>query len=178
MDVRGVAAACLLVAGCSSSATPAPDASVNPSSGPQPVGQPCDPAIAVPCLPPEDPCLGVACDPNALVCRQYATDAGPACNGGAAACTKNTDCDVGLTCGFPIGAGCAVQGMCINPPLPCQADAAACATGGVACGCDGSDVPIVIPGFASAPTTGAGDCADAGVLVDSGTGVSDGGGGE
>jgi hypothetical protein len=148
-------------AGCSSTGnaavtTPAPDA----ASGPQPIGAPCDPSIAVPCLGAGDPCLTVACDPLTLVCTQHGGDASAVCNGGAQSCAKNADCDLGLVCAFPLAAGCAggVTGICLNPPLPCQADAAACATGGTACSCDGATVPIVVPGFATAPTVSAGPC--------------------
>ena len=52
------------------------------TSGPQPIGAPCDPAIAAPCVPTVDPCLGVHCDPLLLTCVDYVTDAAPPCSSG------------------------------------------------------------------------------------------------
>src|SRR6202044_977672 len=90
----GVAAWALLA--CTSSSPAAEDAGVDAASGPQPIGAPCDPAIAVPCVPTVDPCLGVHCDPVELVCAEYITDAAPPCNSGAAPCQTTADCDLGL----------------------------------------------------------------------------------
>lgn len=148
-----------LLVGCASTASsagtkPAADA----ASGPQPVGAPCDPSLASPCLGAGDPCLTIACDPLTLVCTEEGGDASAVCNGGARACAKNADCDLGLVCAFPLAGGCGAAGICLNPPLPCQADAAACATGGTACSCDGATVPIIVPGFATAPAVNAGPC--------------------
>ncbi len=63
-----------------------------------------------------------------------------------------SDCDVGLTCGFLIGAGCSAQGVCLDTPVQCQDDAAACGTGGTICACNGQAAAIVLAGYASAPT--------------------------
>ena len=61
-------------------------------------------------------------------------------------------CNLGLTCGFPIGAGCGAQGVCIDVALSCEDDAAACSGGGTACGCGGGPVSVVIAGYASGPS--------------------------
>jgi hypothetical protein len=151
-----LAALSLALPACFSTASTGADGGVvapsDAASGPQSVGSPCDPAIATPCLVTGDDCLGVYCDPNALVCTEYVTDAGPPCNGGSAACKTTSDCDVGLTCGFPAGGGCSASGICIDVPIACEDDAAACPTGGTACGCSGQSVSFVIPGYATGPT--------------------------
>lgn len=174
------AAWCALLAGCSSANVAGIDASVDASSGPQPVGAVCDPAIPVPCVPTGDPCLGVQCDRVSRTCLPYVSDAGPVCGGGTAPCAKTADCDVGLACGFAIGGGCGAPGVCINAPVACQSDAAACAAVGTACGCDGLSVPLIIPGYAASPSSSLGACLDAGGLVeagsDAGSGPGDGGG--
>jgi hypothetical protein len=153
LSLATVACGALLACACSTSNTEADGGSppVDAASGPQPVGAPCDPALATPCLP-SDGCLVIACDPVLLVCTESIADAGPTCNGGAAPCTTSSDCDVGLTCGFPIGAGCSATGACLNPPLLCEDDAAACVTSGTVCGCSGAPVALVIQGFAAGPT--------------------------
>jgi hypothetical protein len=187
-----VTALCLgaeALGGCSNSSA-AGDGGVPPvdaASGPQPLGDPCDPAIASPCLATGDDCLGVYCDPNALVCVEYVTDAGPPCGAGAAPCATSTDCDLGLTCGFPIGGGCNAQGACVNVPVECEDDAAACQGGGTACACSGLAVPVHVAGYASAPTpsgpSGPGACGPdagpegAGPSSDAGAGAGAGEGG-
>ncbi len=182
---------CLLLAACSTSSV-APDAvgAVDAASGPQPIGSPCDPALAVPCLPTGDGCLGVRCVGGAasFTCAEYELDAGPTCNGGAARCATSADCDLGLTCAFPIGGGCSDgdggTGECLDPPLPCEDDAAACGAGpGTVCACDGLLAPVLIPGYAAAPTpagAGAGgECApaDSGLSLDDGQARTAGDGG-
>ena len=160
MRVAGVVALAVggaLVAACSP-AEGSRGAGGDAASGPQPVGEPCDPGVAAPCLPAGDPCILVQCDPVARVCAERAADAGPLCNGGGARCATSADCDLGLVCGFPLAGGCGAPGTCIDPPLPCQADAAACGGGGTACGCSAAPVPIVIPGFAAAPVSSPGGC--------------------
>jgi hypothetical protein len=154
MKAYRVLAALILGAGCSTPSV-ADDAGgpTDAASGPQPIGATCDPAIAVPCLPTGDPCLGVRCDPTTLLCASYVPDAAASCSGGQSPCTTDADCDVGLACGFPIGAGCSgVQGFCINPPLLCENDASACGGAGTVCGCGGFPVAILVPGYAAAPT--------------------------
>jgi hypothetical protein len=163
-----LAVGCVLLAGCSSS-SPAQDADagVDAASGPQPLGMPCDPAIAVPCLPTGDDCLGVECDPVAHTCNEYVTDAGATCSSGTAPCATTAGCELGLTCGFIVGAGCGAQGICINPPLPCQDDAGACGGAGTVCGCDGQPVSVLIPGYAAGPTPIGGACGpDGGAALD------------
>jgi hypothetical protein len=158
---------------------------VDAASGPQPLGQPCDPSIATPCLPTEDDCLTVTCDPTTHLCAQAtAADAGPTCAGGAAPCTKDSDCDEGLTCGFPLGGGCGPEGatgVCLDLPVLCESidDGGACSPGGTACGCGGLPVPIVFTGYAVAPTSSASAaCADSGGLPEAGAadGATDAGG--
>ncbi len=185
--MRALLPIAIALAACSNSTTQ-PDGGVSfpedAASGPQPVGAPCDPAIASPCLPTGDDCLGVYCDPNAHVCTQYVTDAGPPCNASATPCMTSSACDLGLTCGFPIGAGCGAQGVCIDVALSCEDDAAACSGGGTACGCGGGPVSVVIAGYASGPSpSGAsvgGPCpADSGAPAQNGDagGAGDGGDG-
>jgi hypothetical protein len=179
------ALALLLIAACSTSSAPTDggaSALADAASGPQPVGAPCDPSLPKPCLAAGDDCLTVACDPVTLVCTEAIADGGPACNGGMAACTTSSDCEVGLTCGFPVGGGCAAIGVCLDPPILCEDDAAACLPAGGAgslCGCAGAPVAIVVPGFAAGPTTGAssaGSCAsDAAVTSDASSAGADAG---
>jgi hypothetical protein len=142
-----------------STASLAPDAGMDASSGPQPIGAPCDPSIPAPCLPTGDRCLAVVCDPATRTCAERATDAGPPCNGGAAPCTTSADCDVGLSCAFSVAAGCTAAGQCLDPSLLCQNDAAACRASGFSCGCDGKPAANVAPGYAAAPSSGPPPCA-------------------
>jgi hypothetical protein len=149
----------LVALACSSSSAPAvASGPVDAAAGPQPIGAPCDPSLAAPCLPTGDPCLGVQCLPaapgsTAFACSEHEVpDAGATCSGGTTPCATLTDCAAGLTCGFPIGGGCAAEGRCINLPLVCEEDAAACGGVGAVCGCNGLAVPIVIVGYAGAPT--------------------------
>jgi hypothetical protein len=148
-----------LASGCASS--PAPTATSGPvdaASGPQPIGGPCDPSLGTPCLPTGDPCLGVQClqgatGSAAFFCAEHEVDeAGATCSGGTTPCATIADCAAGLTCGFPVGGGCSAEGRCINLPLVCEEDAAACGGVGAVCGCNGLPVPIVIVGYAAAPT--------------------------
>jgi hypothetical protein len=160
------AVALFAVAGACGTSTAPPDAGGVTPSGPQPIGAPCDPSIPMPCVPTGDPCLGVLCGAT-RVCTQFVTDAGPPCSSGASPCTTSADCDQGLSCGFPVGAGCAAQGQCIDAPLLCENDAAACVTPGPACGCDGLPDPYVAPGYATSPASSPGACAaDAGAVPD------------
>jgi hypothetical protein len=141
---------------CYSSSTVSDDAGtsfpIDAASG-APVGQPCNPNAAVPCVATVDPCIGVTCDPTTRLCTQYITDAGGACSSGSTPCSTSADCDTGLTCGFALAAGCTATGLCINLAVQCADDAAACATGGTACGCGGQPVAVLIAGYASGPTS-------------------------
>jgi hypothetical protein len=167
--------AAALLPGCASSSASLDDAGVDAASGPQPLGQPCDPAIATPCVPTADPCLGVTCDPVSLKCAQFVTDAGPPCRSGSAPCTTSADCDLGLTCGFSVTAGCGAQGTCLDPVLLCEDDASACATSfPPLCGCNGAPAAIVVAGFAASPVSSS----TAGVCPDGGGGMADGAAGD
>jgi hypothetical protein len=139
------------------------------AASPQAVGAPCDLASPQPCLPSGDRCTGVVCDPVLRVCTQFDTDAGGECSADVAPCSSTADCDLGLTCGFPVAGGCSAKGTCINPPLPCENDAASCATEPPVCGCNGLADPFVIPGFAVAPVASAGVCVDGGAALDGAT---------
>lgn len=149
---------------CSSS-SPAPSNGLD-AAAPQAVGAACEPSSPEPCLPTGDVCTGVFCDPALHVCTQFDTDAGPPCNASAAACATSADCDLGLTCGFPVAGGCTAGGRCIDPPLPCENDAASCGTGAPVCGCDGLPDPLVVPGYAVSPVATAMACADSGTALD------------
>jgi hypothetical protein len=146
------------VPGCFSSSSVSdagPSIPLDAAGGSQPVGSPCDPRASSPCVS-SDPCLGVYCDPTTQTCTEYVAEAGGTCSSGTAPCTVTSDCQLGLTCGFPIGSGCGASGVCINLALDCQDDAASCsAGGGTACGCSGAPVAVVIPGYAAGPTPAA-----------------------
>jgi hypothetical protein len=153
-----LAAAMSCLAGCFSSSTTSSDAglaiSLDAAGGSQPVGSPCDPSEPSPCVTSGDDCIGVYCDPSARMCEEYVTDAGSRCTSGITVCSSANDCAVGLACGFPIGGGCDASGSCVNLAVECQDDASACTTGGTACGCAG-EVTILVPGYASGPTSSA-----------------------
>jgi hypothetical protein len=100
---------------------------------------------------------------------QFDTDAGPPCGADVALCATTADCDLGLTCGFPIGGGCTTQGQCINPPLPCQNDASNCGTEPPVCGCDGLPDNVVSPGYAASPVASSIACPDGGPVFDAGS---------
>ncbi len=157
----------LSLVACSTSPGPASDGV--DASGPQGIGATCDPSRADPCLPTGDVCTGVTCDPALRVCLEFATDAGPPCNAGSAPCGSTADCDLGLTCGFPVTGGCSARGTCIDPPLPCENDAASCATAPPVCGCNGLPDPLVVGGYATAPVASTVACIDGGPVLDAGS---------
>jgi hypothetical protein len=55
---------------------------------------------------------------------------------GAAACTKDTDCPAGLSCGYAVADGCAAKGVCVQNN--CQEGA--CLNPAGMCGCDGQNI--------------------------------------
>jgi len=144
------------------------------AQAPQAVGATCNPASPEPCLPSGDVCTGVTCDPTLLVCTQFDTDAGGPCTADVAPCTTTADCDLGLTCGFPVDGGCGAQGACINPPIPCEEDASSCGTTPPVCGCDGLPDPVLTLGYAASPVASTIACPDGGPVFDAGPGDAQG----
>jgi hypothetical protein len=99
---------------------------------------------------------------------------------GAAACTKDTDCPAGLSCGYAVADGCAAKGVCVQNN--CQKGA--CLNPAGMCGCDGQNIFPVLQSqqlspnsstivYASAPSSGKiGPCMgipDAGFTADAPT---------
>jgi hypothetical protein len=154
---------------CSSSQPAAASVGID-AQAPQAVGAACDPASPEPCLPTGDVCTGVTCDPTLRVCTQFDTDAGGACNADVAPCETTADCDLGLTCGFPVDGGCLAQGRCINPPIPCEDDASSCGSTPPVCGCDGLPDPVFTSGYAASPVASTVACPDGGPVFDAGAG--------
>jgi hypothetical protein len=103
------------------------------------------------------------------VCTQFDTDAGGTCSADVAPCNSTSDCELGLTCGFPVAGGCGIQGTCINPPLPCENDAASCGSESAVCGCNGLPDPFVVPGYAASPVASTVACPDGGPVLEAGT---------
>jgi hypothetical protein len=156
-----------LIACFGGSPAPAPSVGID-ASAPQAVGAQCDPSSPEPCLPSGDPCTGVACDPTLLVCLQFDADGGPTCTADFAPCTTTANCELGLVCGFAVTGGCTAQGQCLNPPVPCEDDAASCGVGPPVCGCNGEPDAIVILGYAASPVASVIACPDGGPVFDAG----------
>jgi hypothetical protein len=159
LALAGLVAALTVFAACSNGSPTAAAASAD--AGPdQPLGQPCNPLLASPCLASTNPCAAISCDPASKTCVENVS-AAPSCQGEEdasalvnASCTTSFDCDAGFTCGFPLVEGCSATGTCV-----------AASEGGaqaLACSCDGVDVPYVGAGMASEPVASPTPCLDAG----------------
>jgi hypothetical protein len=130
------------------------------------------------CNPPPDgrgspsfQCVGpgVACTLPNSAC--LATDAGPGGTEGGVPCTTTADCSAltsgGMNpyvCGYPLGAGCAAQGVCLPAGPLCNMITA------IACACDGAGVGYgecsgYPNGYAGAPTVHTGACDDGGAAA-------------
>jgi hypothetical protein len=176
LEVVELAAAFTLVAipalpACSNSDSAASsdggsDATIGPS---QAVGAPCNEAIASPCVASTDGCSAVACLGG--VCTVTPLGENADCADVALPMT-NTLCDSGAACasgvcGFLVGEGCSVQGVCVTP-----VDASAALP--PACGCDGLPDPYVAVGFTASPAASPVACDDSGATDAGEDGAGDG----
>lgn len=160
LALSGLVAALTVFAACSNTST---GAGASADAGPdQPLGQPCNPLLASPCLPSSNPCAAVSCDPVSKTCVENVS-AAPSCQGDEdagelvnAPCTTSFDCDAGFTCGFPLIEGCSATGTCVVASVPEGGGQA------LACSCDGVDVPYVGASMTSEPVASSTPCVDAG----------------
>jgi hypothetical protein len=74
----------------------------------------------------------------------------PPLSGDGGPCVTSVDCSGGFVCGYPPTAGCSAQGACVAQVSG--------APGGPACGCDGTPVQYVVPGYTSEPVASPGAC--------------------
>jgi hypothetical protein len=85
-----------------------------------------------------------------------------------ASCTASSECETGLACLYPLGAGCSAAGQCAIPANDCSGGI----PGLVACGCGGALLDLsCIPSSAALPqrtATGAACMLDGGAAVESG----------
>jgi hypothetical protein len=92
------------------------------------------------------PCGGASTGPPPVPAEP---DGGP--------CVTSVDCAGGLVCGYDPAGGCDAQGECVAQ--------VAGPSGVPACGCDGSPVQYVAPGFTSVPVASPTSCgADSGAV--------------
>jgi hypothetical protein len=172
LEVVKLAAALALaaLAGCSSNDSAAgPDAATDATIGPlQAVGAACSDSVASPCVASADGCSAIACLGG--VCTLTPLGENSSCADVALPIT-NTLCDSGAACvtgvcGFLVGEGCSVLGVCVTP-----VDASAALP--PACGCDGLPDPYVAVGFTASPASSPVACVDGGGVDDAGDGGAD-----
>lgn len=147
-------------------------------------GQPCNPLLTSPCLPPSITCFSNVCSPEpdgGAVCVQIleadacAGGQGTTPTGDASAddapatsstltCNSDLDCPistsmdgsvtVAFVCGFSAFDGCDAVGVCLLPSPPRTLDGAI-ETG---CGCDGESVAYVSDMYTNAPVQSPSPC--------------------
>ena len=82
-----------------------------------------------------------------------------------ASCTASSECETGLACLYPLGAGCSAAGQCAIPANDCSGSI----PGLIACGCGGALLDLsCIPSSAALPQRTA---TGAACMLDGGAGI-------
>jgi hypothetical protein len=107
--------------------------------------------------PGPSPTVGDGCGPCVLPTGPPEPDPGEPSGG---PCVTSVDCAGGLVCGYEPTEGCDARGQCVAQ--------VAGPSGVPACGCDGSEVQYVAPGFTIVPVASPSPCAGDSGATDAG----------